>query len=496
VAISHEDFLGAANDLAAHRSQVRYGGLDTHVVDYADVINQYGYGFPVPAAIRDFLDHGLDDWSPAPTYALLVGDATYNPRQLPCAVPQYGADCIHWGAEQAHFVITDITFKDRYSGLSTSDYSFVLMDDDLLPELSIGRLAVESAAEAGAVVAKIIDFEDQHVEPSPWRRKFLFVADAFDPTAGDFCTENQDVSTHIPSAFLKIHKCLPDNPTSGDTDVLRAEMRELMVNHPDDGVTFLNYRGHGSVRDWGKTYPVIITSMDCLDGNFAYPGSEALSETFLSLDGAGSVAHWSSTGLGVTPEHTALSTNFYDGLFLENQTAIGDAINYSKVQYALGGWHASELFSFLLQGDPAMQIFRPDLSLDKGSSQFSAEPGDQVVFSLTVENQGLYASRPIVVDTLPNGLSFVSATASADMTVSISGNKVTMEFMDDLVRDGVVTIELVTELAADFAGASVTNSAVVTGVGGLDGNAGNDSDSHTVLVGASGALYLPIVSGQ
>jgi uncharacterized repeat protein (TIGR01451 family) len=198
----------------------------------------------------------------------------------------------------------------------------------------------------------------------------------------------------------------------------------------------------------------------------------------------------------VTPEHTALSTYFYDGLFLENQTAIGDAINYSKVQYALGGWHASELFSFLLQGDPAMQIFRPDLSLDKGSSQFSAEPGDQVVFSLTVENQGLYASRPIVVDTLPNGLSFVSATASADMTVSISGNKVTMEFMDDLVRDGVVTIELVTELAADFAGASVTNSAVVTGVGGLDGNAGNDSDSHTVLVGASGALYLPIVSGQ
>lgn len=515
VAISYADFLGAANNLATHRAQPAFGSLKKHVVNYADVINQYGYGFPVPAAIRDYLDHGLQDWSPAPTYALLVGDATYNPRQLPCAIQQYGADCVNWGSEQAHFVITDVTFKDRYSGLSTSDYTFVLMDDDLLPELGIGRLAVESPAEAEAVVAKIIDFETQHVEPSPWRRKILFVADAFDPMAGDFCAENHSTSTHIPSEFLKIHMCLPDNPSAGDTDNLRAAMRELMVNHPDDGVTLLNYRGHGSVRDWGKNYailsandtswwyptigepnPVIITSMDCLDGNHAYPGVDALSETFLALDGAGSVAHWSSTGLGVTPEHTALATRFYDGLFSENQTAIGDAINYAKVHYVLGGWHESELYSFLLQGDPAMQVFRPDLSLDKGSSQFSVEPGEQVTFRLTIENEGLYASRPTVVDTLPNGLSYVSATASAGMTVSISGNKVTMEFVDELARGEVITIDLVAELAAGFAGDSVTNGAVVSGVGGLDGNTSNNSDSHTVLVGASGALYLPIMSRQ
>ncbi len=512
VAISHKDFLGATNDLAAHRALATYGGLDTHVVDYEDVINQYGYGFPVPGAIRDFLDHGLDNWSPAPAYALLVGDATYNPRHLPCAVQQYGADCVNWGTEQAHFVITDITFKDRYSGLSTSDYSFVLMDDDLLPELAIGRLTAETPEQAEAMVAKIIDFEAQHVVASLWRRKILFVADAFDPTAGDFCAENQATSTHIPGEFQKIHKCLPDNPSAGDTENLRAEMRELMVNHPDDGVTLLNYRGHGSVRDWGKSYPilsaedtawwyptvgepnpVIITSMDCLDGNHAYPGVNALSETFLRLDGAGSLAHWSSTGLGVTPEHTALATGFYDGLFQEHNTAIGDAVNYAKIQYVLGGWHESELFSFLLQADPAMQIFRPDLALDKGSSQFSVEPGEEITFSLTVENEGLYASRPKVVDTLPNGLSYISATASAGMTVSVSGKVVTMEFEDDLARGEVITIELVAKLADGYAGDSVTNSAVVSAIDGLDGNTANNAASHKVLVGSSGAVYLPIM---
>ena len=37
---------------------------------------------------------------------------------------------------------------------------------------------------------------------------------------------------------------------------------------------------------------------------------------------------------------------------------IGEAVNHAKMMYDLGGYDESELYSFMLQGDPAMQFFR------------------------------------------------------------------------------------------------------------------------------------------
>ena len=84
IAISHADFIAQANRLADHRANASYGGLTTQVVDYEDVVNQYGYGLPLPAAIRDYLAYALGNWSPAPGYVTLFGSATYNPRNLDC----------------------------------------------------------------------------------------------------------------------------------------------------------------------------------------------------------------------------------------------------------------------------------------------------------------------------------------------------------------------------------------------------------------------------
>jgi hypothetical protein len=381
VAISYGDFMPATEQLAAHRASADYGGLATHVVDVQDVIEQYGYGLPIPAAIQSYLAHALTAWDPAPRYVLLVGDGHMNPRKLDCPPTQPPNGCAHWGdTAETNYVLTDLVFKDEFAGLIPSDHTFALLSgDDLLPDVAVGRLAVNSVAELQNITEKIVGYEEEHLAPQPWQRNFVFVADNPD-SGGNFCRANKQVVTDtVPVSYNSLFLCLSENPTVEDVEDLQADIHEA-VNNP--GATFLNYRGHGAVRVWGGSpailnldeengwipwegnEPLIILSMDCWDGHFATPGEEqnaAISEVFMAEEkgNGGSVAHWSSTGLGYDAQHTVLHKGFYEGLFGHGLTTIGQAINYSKLNYHQLNYHSSQLYSFTFQGDPAMLLIDP-----------------------------------------------------------------------------------------------------------------------------------------
>lgn len=366
VAITHGNFRAAADQLAGYRATK----MSTFVVNVADVINQYGYGLNTPAAIRDYLTYALGNWNEAPRYVTLIGDATVNPRNLDCPSSGPGA-CSRWNANEKTYVVTDMPFVDRYAGLIPSDYTMSLLSgDDLLPDVAIGRIPAATPSQANAVVQKIITYEGNLAQG--WHKNVLFVADDAD-SGGNFCAENAFVTDSLPGIYNAPQLCLAQ-PTTADTNALRAEMGRW-VN--DRGISVLNYRGHGSMETWADTSnspallstaqtdfwlndgrPVIILSADCLDGYFAWPDIPALGETFFKgIGGRGSAAHWSSAGLGFTSEHTALHQAFYEAIFTQRQTAVGDAINYSKTRYQQRGFHPSELYAFILLGDPAMPVF-------------------------------------------------------------------------------------------------------------------------------------------
>lgn len=374
VAISHANFIGAARQLADHRAA---NGLKTFVVDIEDVINQYGYGFNMPGAIRNYLAHALSNWNTPPSFIMLFGDATINPRQLVC--PEDGPEvaCSGWNNAPPTYLVTDLQFVDRYNGLIPSDLTLALLvGDDLLADVEIGRAPVNTAKQATDVVNKIITYGRNITTPS--NRNVLFVADDPD-SGGNFCVENAATSTHIPDYFNKVFLCL-SAPEEEPTNELREDMGQW-IN--DVGVSILNYRGHGSLSTWAATSnspallstaqldfwlnenrPVVILSADCLDGHFAWPGTPALGETFLKETGSrGSAAHWSSAGLGFTYEHTILAEGFYDAIFQMDLRTIGEAVTYSKTNYAAGNYHESELYSFNLLGDPAMPLVQDGILL-------------------------------------------------------------------------------------------------------------------------------------
>jgi len=370
IAISHNNFLPAAVALANHRANL---GLTTYVVNINDIVNQYGYGFHLPGAIRSYLQYALGAWATPPSYVTIFGDATINPRNLDCPTSGPGA-CSLWDKDEPTYVVTDLAFVDRFAGLVPSDHPMALLSgDDLLPDIGIARIPAQTQAEANAVVQKIITYEGQRMtDPQPWHDAILMVADDADG-GGNFCRENELVAEAIPAEVDLTQLCLPE-PTTAATDALRAAMGQY-VN--DQGISTLNFRGHGSFTAWADTSgappllsigqsdfwlnggrPVIILSADCLDGYFAWPNRPALGETFLkALNNRGSVAHWSSAGLGFTFEHTILNRAYYAGVYEQELLAIGDAVNYAKVQYHLSGSDDSEMYGFILLGDPAMQVY-------------------------------------------------------------------------------------------------------------------------------------------
>jgi uncharacterized repeat protein (TIGR01451 family) len=325
---------------------------------------------------------------------------------------------------------------------------------------------------------------------------FVFVSDDTD-LDGNFCLENQEAGEHIPDIFEISHLCLPDNPTAVDGDNLRAEM---FAHTNITGTLLINYRGHGGVNSWAEfpapilnsshvnswnnpTKPVVALTGDCLDGFFALPTTQGLAEVFLRAANKGTAAHWSSSGLALSSEHSPLVEATYDAFFLEGLTALGDAANFGKIQFNMIGGHRSLLYSFILEGDPAMHLMRPDLTIDKTALDSTGEPGDTAEFVLDIANIGLYPSHVVVTDTLPPELNYVSFQSSLSATATIIGSDVVfnLQFGNDLLNAGLprnetAVITITTQVDSSAPNGMVINSAVVGG-SGLDTMPGSNSDT-------------------
>lgn len=523
IAISHADFLSQANQLAAHRADNTYTGLSTHVVDVADVINQYGYGLPLPDAIHNYLGYALANWDPAPRYVLLVGDANFNPLHRDCV-----SRCVSdFDKDEPIYVLTDLIFKDRYQGLIPSDHTMVMLSgDDPVADMAIGRIPAQTTAEATAIINKIILYEEIGVNPpltNTFPLSITFVADDPDD-AGNFCQENEDVIAHIPSSFNVSNLCM-ETPDATEVQAVRAAMFQHVSNN-DGGLSILNYRGHGSVRRWTKPpdentpplltasitdtidfwrnedRPVVILSADCLDGYFTYPGYPGMGETFLKYDAPGlftlgTAAHWAATGLGLTGEHTILHAGLYDGVFRENLTALGDAILYSKLNYFQGGHHPSELYSFTLIGDPAMPLYRPELSLELRSGKLTAEPGDSVLFYLDLaNNDGLHLAQPRTRVTLPPHLEFTGVSSNHTVTHTITAEGVSVKLEESIApgEEAALTLNL---RVGDGAPAGPLTATAVLDNPSYDLNPGNEQDSAAVdIFGIQYDLFLPAIQNR
>jgi uncharacterized repeat protein (TIGR01451 family) len=130
-----------------------------------------------------------------------------------------------------------------------------------------------------------------------------------------------------------------------------------------------------------------------------------------------------------------------------------------------------------------------DLAIAKTASAGSAKPGEQLTYTLAVENRGPSASSPTTVtDTLPAGLSYVSDDSGCDVSAlpAVSCD------LGSLANGATDTVHIVTQVTAGAG--SIQNSAKVEGPL-PDPEPANDEASATTAVEPVSDLALTKTAG-
>ena len=334
VIISHKNFLPQAQNWMTYRNGQGFSG---EVVNIEDVFDEFNYGNTCADCIRDFLNYAKTNWQTPPRYVLLIGDATFDPKNY------FGAN--------ANFVPTRLV-DTVYSEVG-SDETMADFNDDGLAEIAIGRLPVRDGATVTLLLNKVMTFE-QNVSQHPARGAF-FASDL--PDGYDFEGSTQRLAAQLPSSFPK-------------TFVNRAEADAgtLVYNQVNSGKFLVNYTGHGNVGVWATTgffgnsqaaqlsnggNLSLFTMLTCLNGYFIQ-NPDSLAEILLKNPNGGAVATWASTGLTTPDIQEIMGTRFYNQVGAGQIPRLGDLIKDAKTTISQG---RDVRLSWALLGDP-MTIVR------------------------------------------------------------------------------------------------------------------------------------------
>jgi len=346
VIITHPDFVAGLQPLIAWRESQ---GLRVATVTINQTFDAFSGGLADPAAIRDLLRHARTSWQPPPRFVLLVGEASYDYRD-------------YLGAPNKSLVPT-MMLPTTHLGEAASDNWFVSLDDGHLPVMAIGRLPVKTPGELERVVRKIVAYE-KSPPAGEWRRRVLYVADDKDPV---FVRISEALAADLPPDFQAERLFM--EAFRPDLSVFRARL----LAEWDHGAAVVNYIGHGALRSWaaekvfemddvarlrnGGRLPVLVTPT-CLDGFFAHPQEDSLTEELLLRADGGIIAGFVPTGLTPPSQQEPLVKGFYRALLHEG-TTLGEAILEAKRALPNAGQgYEDAIETFVLLGDPATKLVR------------------------------------------------------------------------------------------------------------------------------------------
>ncbi len=370
IIITHPDFWAQALTLARHRTRL----YRVAVIDVQQIYDRFNGGQMSAESIRDFLAYAYANWQPpAPRFVVLFGDGTYDMRN-------------YRGASWPTYIPPYLELVDPDMGETAADNRFVtLTGADTLPDMAIGRLVANTPADASALVQKILDYE-LACQCGAWNYNTLFLADDLEGGGGNFYAYSDEIANGfvdpantvplIPPAYSVQKQYLGQTCDVVGNPSVANECRQQTadaLNGP--GTLFLSYVGHSTKTEWatermmdasliagltnGPCLPINL-AMTCLEGYFheAAQGSASLAEVAVRTPLHGAVASWSPTGLGLVTGHDYLERGLMLALFHNGISELGPAMNYAKkfLWDNSGGQHHDLLDTFVLLGDPALQV--------------------------------------------------------------------------------------------------------------------------------------------
>ena len=338
VIIAHPDFVSSLDPLVKLREAEGHRVL---VATTDQVYDTYNYGERSPFAIQNFLKDAATRWKRKPQAILLVGDASFDPRN-------------YLGLGDFDFVPTRMIETAAFK--TSSDDWFTDFDSTGYATIPTGRLPVRTASDTQLVVSKIVNYE-QGAEAGAWNGQALLVGD-------------QNVNANFSGAVVSAGAILPGSLRASK---LLADRQDPSTFHSqllaalNNGSLLVDYQGHGAEQQWsftnffnsadaaaltnGGKLPVYLL-MDCLNGFFQDVYEQSLAESILLSPNGGGVAVWASSGFTEQAPQASMNQAFLAQLATHPREPIGRLILEAKS----GTTDNDVRRTWILFGDPAMKL--------------------------------------------------------------------------------------------------------------------------------------------
>ena len=398
VAIYHRDFRAAAERLAQWRAaDDRFGRpLRTAAIDVQDIYDEFSGGVLDPTAIRNFLAYATEHWDPVPMFVALIGDGSYDYKNN---------SSISQGNWIPAFQDGDSTYDEWYTRV---------VGGDLFPDMAIGRLTVQTAAEADVVVDKIIDY-DRAPEVGPWQSRIALVSDDL---------LNRDHPNNVESMFIRDSEYMARNvlPKALDLTKLyiaqfpiegqeKPRAREEFIRLFNKGSLNLIYLGHGTYNrlshEWmfflsrdldklknGGRLPLFFTAASQV-GVFDDPVRPSIPEGLLLKEDGGVIGMICATRIGYHTTNVQLVNQFYWQMYRTQREhmPIGLALLEAK-QLLLPKYDPNTYDKFRniqrysLFGDPATRLAMPRFQVQIDAADSLSALGEVPIAGQVLDSAG------------------------------------------------------------------------------------------------------------
>ncbi len=238
-----------------------------------------------------------DYWEEVPSHVMLVGTATYNHKKY----------------ENFDFIPVK-TFQHYRYGAVTSDYSYSVRENSILPQFYIGRIPCSTNEQLSNYLRKIYSYENAKNENIVYYKRLRTLNIVTDSLI--YNNLENIVNNNFPKTrFLdRLLLWKTSGPYEGSTATLLEKM--------DMGLGVLNYFGHGAGEIWANSrlllpsdidklnknnFLPVIYSWTCFGANFASRTKDndlGLTEKMIFTNKKGGVAAISASG------NTTFSNNF------------------------------------------------------------------------------------------------------------------------------------------------------------------------------------------
>lgn len=376
---SNGKFLQSAERLAdAHRSM---DSLTVEVVTAQQVYNEFSSGTPDVTAYRRFMKMLYDRAATsddAPKYLLLFGDSWFDNRMLTFPGRKQDDYLLCYESLNSVNAIQSYVLEDYMGYLDDNEGSDHIRDK---VDLGVGRLPVQSVADANAAVDKIIAYM-QNKSAGGWQNRILLLGDDGDESMPNQHMKDADA---IASIYEDIYPSYIVNRIYWDDYPIEVSatgkrypaVTKEIYNSLDKGALIVNYSGHGSSNllshemVWKASdmaalksprVPFWVTA-SCDIGPFDI-GDNSVAESAILNAAGGAIGLFTTTRTVMQSYNSVINKEFSRLLMQPVNTgeiiAVGDAARMAKCNVIIAGSDRTvNKLQYVLLGDPALRLKYP-----------------------------------------------------------------------------------------------------------------------------------------